>query len=227
MGSPANEQERGGDEGPETIVTLSKGFFMGAHEVTQAEYGAVVGDYPSRFTGDLNRPVEYVVWPEAVTYCVKLTEQERAAGRLPTGWVYRLPTEVEWEYAARAGKTNRFSFGDDPSCSLLGEYAWFYNNSGNTTHAVAGKRPNRLGLYDMNGNVWEWCSHWYGPYAGGTATDPQGAASGSNRVIRGGSWDNNANNCRSAQRNNNDPGNRNNNIGFRAVLAPAQPDPKW
>ena len=161
-------------------------------------------------------------WNEAVNYCVRLTDQERTAGRLPSGWVYRLPTEAEWEYAVRAGRTNRFSFGDDPGYSLLGEFAWYASNSGNQTHAVAGKRPNRWALYDMNGNVWEWCSDWHGNYPGGTATDPQGASTGSYRVVRGGSWGTPGSSCRSALRLAGDPGFRFGSIGFRAVLAPGQ-----
>ena len=222
MGSPANEQDRHADEGPQMIVTLTRGFFMGSREVTQGEYQVVVGGNPSFFTGDLNLPVEQVSWIDATDYSGRLTEQERTAGRLPLGWVYRLPTEAEWEYAARAGTTTRFSFGDDLGYGLLGQYAWYGDNSGNTIHAVAGKRPNRWGLYDMNGNVWEWCSDWHGNYPGGTVKDPHGAATGEERIIRGCSWDNGAANCRSAGRNSVGPDSRINDVGFRAVLAPVQ-----
>ncbi|MBI4325893.1 MAG: formylglycine-generating enzyme family protein, partial [Chloroflexi bacterium] len=177
MGSPAGEQDRESDEGPQTLVTLSRGFWIGQHEVTQGEYLAVMGSNPSRFTGDLSRPVEQVSWSEATNYCGKLTEQERAAGRLPGGWVYRLPTKAEWEYAARAGTTTRFSFGDDPGYTILGEYSWFAGNSGSSTHAVQSKRPNLRGLYDMQGNVWEWCWDRYVAWLpGGSLTDPAGPA---------------------------------------------------
>ena len=220
MGSPSTEQTRNADEGPQTVVTLSQGFFMKAHEVTQGDYAAVVGSNPSYFTGDLNRPVEEVTWVDAVSYCAKLTEKERSAGRLPTGWTYRLPTEAEWEYAARAGTTTRYSFGDDPTYTILRDYAWFASNSGSKSHSVAGKRPNQWGLYDMNGNLWEWCSDWYGPYNGGRVTDPKGAPSGTNHVLRGGGWY--SDRCRSAQRGMNVPTARNNGFGFRVVLAPVR-----
>lgn len=191
---------------------------MGAHEVTQSEYQAVVGSNPSQFPGDPNRPVETVSWHDATNYCMRLTEQERLAGRLPSGWVYRLPTEAEWEFAARAESAERFSFGDDPGYSLLGEYAWYGDTDGSTTHAVAGKLPNRWGLFDMSGNVWEWCSDWYGSYPGGASTDPQGVTTGSNRVLRGGSWYDSAIGCRSAYRGSGDPSYQARSIGFRTVL---------
>jgi formylglycine-generating enzyme required for sulfatase activity len=222
MGSPESEVDRESDEGPQTRVTLTRGFFMGRYEVTQGEYLSVIGDNPSYFTGDTNLPVEMVAWFEATDYCAQLTVRERTAGRLPTGWAYRLPTEAEWEYASRAGSTNCFSYGDDPGYTQLGNYAWYYANSGNTPHPVGGKSPNRWGLFDLSGNVWEWCSDWYGTYPGGNVTDPQGSISGSRRVFRGGSWDGPADYCRSAQRYDYDPSLRNDSIGFRLVLAPGQ-----
>lgn len=222
MGSPATEVGRSADEGPQTQVTLRRGFFMGRYEVTQGEYLSVVGSNPSYFTGDTNRPVEQVNWTEATNYCALLTARERTAGRLPAGWAYRLPTEAEWEYASRAGSTNRFSYGDDPGYTQLGNYAWYTDNSGNATHPVGGKQPNRWGLFDMSGNVWEWCSDWYGAYPGGSVTDPRGAPSGSYRVLRGGGWGTSAYACRSAQRNFYDPAARYYVIGFRVVLAPTQ-----
>jgi formylglycine-generating enzyme required for sulfatase activity len=222
MGSPTNEVDRYANEGPQTQVTLTRGFFLGRYEVTQGEYLAVMGSNPSYFTGDTNRPVERVSWHDATNYCARLTAQERLAGRLPAGWAYRLPTEAEWEYACRAGTTNRFYYGDDPGYTQLANYAWYSANSGSTTHPVGGKLPNRWGLYDMAGNVWEWCSDWYGAYPGGSVTDPQGPASGSNRVVRGGSWSFNAFHCRSASRYG-DPASRGFDIGFRVVLAPGQP----
>jgi formylglycine-generating enzyme required for sulfatase activity len=136
MGSPSSEQDRYSDEGPQTLVTLTRGFWMGRYEVTQGEYLAVMGSNPSWFTGDTNRPVEQVSWNDATNYCAKLTQRERAAGRLLAGWEYRLPTEAQWEYAARAGNTNRFSYGDDPGYTELGNYGWYSSNSGGATHGV-------------------------------------------------------------------------------------------
>jgi formylglycine-generating enzyme required for sulfatase activity len=221
MGSPANEVERGADEGPQTRVTLSRGFYLGRYEVTQGEYLSVIGSNPSFFTGDTNRPVEQVTWTDANNYCTQLTTRERMAGRLPAGWAYRLPTEAEWEYASRAGSTNRFSYGDDPGNTQLGNYAWYAANSGDASHTVGGKLPNRWGLYDMSGNVWEWCSDWYGGYPGGSVIDPRGSVSGSARVIRGGGWHYGAGYCRSATRSGNGyPEGRYYGLGFRVVLAP-------
>ena len=156
-------------------------------------------------------------------YCAQLTARELVAGRLPAGWAYRLPTEAEWEYASRADSTNRFSYGDDPSYTQLANNAWYDVNSGGTTHAVGGKQSNRWGLYDMSGNVLEWCSGWWGNYPGGNATDPQGSSSGSVRVLRGGFYACLGGDCRSANRDYGDPAGRGNWIGFRVVLAPGQP----
>lgn len=219
MGSPATEQDRLPDEGPQTQVTLAKGFFIGVHEVTQAEYAAVTGINPSAFIGDTNRPVEQVSWSDATNFCRLLTEQESAAGKLPSGYEYRLPTEAEWEYACRAGTTTRFYYGDDPGYSQLADYAWYDANSSGTTHPAGQKQPNGRALYDLSGNVWEWCSDWYGAYSGGAVVDPQGPASSSNgRVIRGGSWFFGGWSCRSAQRHYSAPTNKLNQVGFRVVL---------
>jgi hypothetical protein len=173
------------------------GFSVGVHEVTQSQYEQVMGSNPSEFKG-ANNPVEKVSWDDAVAFCAKLSSlpAEVAAGR-----VYRLPTEAEWEYACRAGTTTEYSFGDD--ASKLGEYAWFRDNSNGTTHAVGEKRPNAWGLYDMHGNVWEWCSDGEGP----------------NRVDRGGSWSFAAAYCRSAIRYSIVPSNRTFNCGFRLALS--------
>ena len=217
MGSPGHNS----DEGPPTRVTISKGFSMSKYEVTQGQYEAVMGANPSRFKGNLNLPVENVSWVDATNFCAKLTEQERQAGRLPDGYVYRLPTEAEWEYACRAGTTTRFSYGDDPEYVELGEYAWYDENSSSRTHPVGQKKPNPWGLYDMHGNVWEWCLDWYsGSYPGGSVTDPKGPSSGSFRVIRGGSWYVSARFCRSAIRDWFVPSLRHSRLGFRVVLAP-------
>jgi eukaryotic-like serine/threonine-protein kinase len=162
IGSPEDEVDRSENEGPQTQVTLTQGFWMGKHEVTQGEYLAVVGSNPSYFNGvqgetdygtDLNRPVESVSWDDAVAYCAALTARERAAGRAPMSYAYRLPTEAEWEYACRAGTTTRFSYGDDPGYTHLRDYAWYEGNSERQTHPVGQKLPNPWGLYDMHGNV--------------------------------------------------------------------------
>ncbi len=131
---------------------------------------------PSQFPGNLDRPVESVSWFAASNYCVLLTAQDRAAGRIPPGSQYRLPTEAEWECAARAGTTTRFNYGDDPNVTSLTNHAWYSANSGFRTQPVGQKLPNALGLYDMAGDVWEWCQDWYGDYPGGDITDPQGPA---------------------------------------------------
>jgi formylglycine-generating enzyme required for sulfatase activity len=232
MGSPTNEVDRYDWEGPQTAVTISRGFWMGKYEVTQGEYLAVMGSNPSYFqppnaTADTNRPVETVTWYDATAYCDALTQRERLAGRIGTNSVYRLPTEAEWEYACRAWTSTRFSYGDDPGYTNLTNYAWYFDNSGGTTHPVGQKLPNPWGLYDMHGNVWEWCQDWIGGYAGGIAVDPRGLDTGSNRVIRGGRWGGShgyagAWGCRSADRGH-DWDYLGIRVGFRVVLAPGQP----
>jgi len=235
MGSPTNEVDRYDWEGPQTAVTISRGYWMGKYEVTQGEYLAVMGSNPSWFNGDrtadggtnygtdLSRPVEQVTWEDATNYCMTLSEGERAAGRIATNSVYRLPTEAEWEYACRAWTSTRFSYGDDPGYTNLALYAWYYDNSGGTTHPVGQKLPNPWGLHDMHGNVWEWCQDWFDTYPGGIAVDPQGTATGLYRVIRGGDWYFPAWNCRSAYRFIIYPDYGFIGFGFRVVLAPGQP----
>ncbi|MSU61459.1 MAG: formylglycine-generating enzyme family protein [Pedosphaera sp.] len=223
MGSPLEEKNRDLDEDPLTQVTLPHGFWMGKFELTQKEYEAVVGSNPSGFTGNPNRPVEQVSWVEAVAYCSKLTEQEQEVGRLPPGYAYRLPTEAEFEYASRAGASTRFSFGEDPDFTDLGKYAWYNSNSGDKSHPVGEKLPNAFGLYDMHGNVWEWCLDWYQSlYPGGDVIDPSGPASGGGRVFRGGGWDYTDASCRAAFRNSAGPGRQFKYVGFRLVLAPVR-----
>ena len=236
MGSPTNEPARGTDETQHT-VTISQSFCMGKFEVTQAEYLAVMGNNPSYYTGDLSRPVETVSWQDATNYCAQLTARERSAGRLPAGYGYRLPTESEWEYACRAGTTTAFHYGsalrsgmanfhgyyEYPPCG--GSTRYCPNPSGiylGRTTSVGSYVPNAWGLYDMHGNVWEWCQDWYGTYPSGSVSDPQGAPTGSRRVIRGGDWDNYAIICRSAQRYYYNPTYRYYYFGFRVVLAPGQ-----
>jgi formylglycine-generating enzyme required for sulfatase activity len=238
MGSPSNEVDRVDDEGPQTAVTISRGFWMGKYEVTQGEYLAMIGTNPSHFNGDhsgdpppfnqdygteLSRPVDTVSWFNATNYCGKLTQRERAAGRIVTNSVYRLPTEAEWEYACRAWTSTRFSYGDDPGYTDLNNYAWYTNNSSNVTYPVGQKLPNPWGLYDMHGNIAEWCQDWYGPYPGGIALDPQGPATGSVGVLRGGLWLRPASYCRSAWRKALSPDFLGDGAGFRVVLAPGQP----
>ena len=223
MGSPATEQDRISNEGPQTQVTLTRGFYLGQRKVTQGEYLAVIGSNPSYFTGDTSRPVEQVNWYDATNYCAQLTARELTAGRISANWAYRLPTETEWEYACRAGTTTRFYYGDDPSYTLVGEYAWYLVNSGMATHPVGQKQPNSWGLFDMTGDVWEWCSDWFGDYPGGSVSDPKGPTSGSWRVMRGSSWGVVGPVCRSAFRNNSSSSNRSSDLGFRVVLAACQP----
>lgn len=223
MGSPASDGDADAQESPQTQVTLSHGYWISKHEVTQEEYLALIGTNPSKATGDLTRPVERVTWQDAVNYCAKLTEQERMAGRLPAGYVYRLPTEAEWENASRAGTLTRFSFGDDLKYSDLGNYGWYFGNSGFATHPVGRKTANLWGLFDMQGNVAEWCQNWYGNYSGGSATDPKGPASGTFKVCRGGSFSVAGPICRSAARDPYSPGFRYDNVGFRVALALDQP----
>jgi formylglycine-generating enzyme required for sulfatase activity len=193
-------------------VTLTKPFYLGVYEVTNAQWRRVMGSVPSTWQ-DGDRPVERVSWDDTVEFCRKLSAVpgEQAAGR-----TYRLPTEAEWEYACRAGTTTVFSFGDDEK--LLGDFGWFDGNAGSQTHPVGLKKPNGLGLHDMHGNVWEWCSDWYGRDLNGGVTDPQGPARGSTRVRRGGSWSYSAGLCRSAFRVGLDSSSRHNFLGFRLAM---------
>ena len=210
MGSPGSEEERSSGETQHEVV-LSHGFFMAETECTQRQWEMVMGRNPSAFKGP-DRPVEQVSWNDAVEYCRKLTVKQRDEGLLPVGWEWRLPTESEWEYGARAGTA-----GARPG--ELDAIAWHSGNSDSVTHAVGGKQANAWGLHDMLGNVWEWCSDWYGDYPTGSVTDPRGPSSGSNRVSRGGSWNFDAEYARSASRTRFPPGLRSVNLGFRPVLS--------
>ncbi|MCL5099078.1 MAG: formylglycine-generating enzyme family protein, partial [Candidatus Omnitrophica bacterium] len=158
--------------------------------------------------------------------CTKLTDQERTAGRLPAGYVYRLPTEAEWEYATRAGTTTRFYYGDDPGYASLSLYAWYSEDSGSATHPVGTKLPNAWGLFDMHGNVWEWCSDWYSEYySPSSVTDPKGPATGTLRVVRGGgALADFGSGCRSAVRDGTSPSSQLSDLGFRVVLGKQQSD---
>ncbi|MCA8989873.1 MAG: formylglycine-generating enzyme family protein, partial [Planctomycetaceae bacterium] len=182
------------DESPTHQVTLTKPFEIGVYEVTQEQFQIVMGTNPSKFEGDKN-PVEMVSRNAAVRFCQKLSAMpaEKVAG-----FVYRLPTEAEWEYACRAGSWTSYSFGNDES--KLDDYAWYNKNSKNSTHPVGQKMPNDWGLYDMHGNVFEWCQDWYDNYFQRDVTDPMGPSEGGHWVRRGGSWNSNSDNCRSAFR---------------------------
>jgi sulfatase modifying factor 1 len=241
MGSPEDEKGREDDE---TLheVTLTSGYWLGKHSVTQADWGywlgkhpvtqaqwqKVMGDNPSFFKG-ASRPVAYVTWTDVTSFCEKLTEQESEAGRLPAGMAYQLPTEAQWEYACRggtvaqseynppgrAGTTKRFAFGDE----LTAEDANFDGNVGETTDV--GKYPaNAWGFHDMHGNVWEWTADWYKAYPTGAVRDPVGPADGSYRVLRGGSWISTASSARSANRGWLVPACCDSYLGFRLSLRP-------
>ena len=222
MGSPETEQGRWSDETQHT-VTLSKGYWLSDHEVTQAEYQTVMGRNPS-VRNDPDLPVENVNWGDAVMYCERLTELERAAGRITAQDAYRLPTEAEWEYAARAGTTGA-RYGELDAISWhggTGGPAPPPANSGGKTWPAKGKQPNAWGLYDMLGNVWEWCSDWYGEYPSGAVRDPAGASSGPGHVTRGGSSFDFHTDARAANRSvwwPALPGLVPLNIGFRVVLS--------
>ncbi len=204
------------EENPTHSVTITNAFYMGRYEVTQAQWLAKMGSNPSNFqpptyTADTSRPVERVSWNTIQGFL--------------TATGMQLPTEAQWEYACRAGTTTAFhgftgylsGTNDD---TLVGNIAWYATNSGNVTHAVGGKAANGLGLHDMLGNVWEWCGDWYGVYSATAQTNPTGPASGSNRVVRGGAWGNNADRVRSSHRGADTPGTANNFLGFRVARAP-------
>ena len=186
-----------------TQVRISRGYWLGKYEVTQAEWQGVMGTNPSEFSGCGQCPVEEVSWEDAQEF-IQLANAATGGNR------YRLPTEAEWEYAARAGTT-----GD--RYVNLDAIAWCRNNSGGRTHPVGQKALNAWGLHDMFGNVWEWVEDWYGDYPGGSVTDPGGAGSGSYRVLRGGGWLNIASYCRSSLRSIDTPGNRAYYLGFRLL----------
>ena len=167
-----------------------------------------------------NQPVEQITWAEAVDFCSRLTASERVVGRIPENHEYRLPTEAEWEYAARAGSSTRFSFGEDPGYVELPNHAWFFVDG--EPHGVGAKLPNAWGVYDLYGNVAEWCLDWYGQYSGGTARNPLGPVDGEYRVIRGGCYSDEGVFLRSSCRLFEDPTKRFVNVGFRVVLAPVR-----
>jgi sulfatase modifying factor 1 len=204
MGSPASEPNRLSDE-TQHEVTLTQGYWLAKHELTQAQWKAVMGTDPSKFKGD-NLPVERVNWEEAKAFCDKLQEQESAAGRVPAGYAYRLPTEAQWEYACRAGTTTATAFGNSLSSTQANFDGTSPYNGGatwrslNKTANVGSYAANAWGFHDMHGNVFEWCADWYGNYPFGSVADPAGASSGTLRGTRGGCWLRNGMYCRSAFR---------------------------
>ncbi len=223
MGSPASEKNRESDEIAHS-VTLTKDFEIQQTEVTQAQWFLVMGYNPSSFKSKdscpedyleingtalcPNHPVETVSWNDTQEFIKKINQGN-------DGYSYRLPTEAEWEYAARSGTQTAYSFGDDSG--YLREYGWYYENSGNRTHAVGSKKGNSNDLYDVHGNVWEWVQDWYAGYPSSSQRDPMGGTSGSFRVLRGGSWSSGARYLRSAIRLDVGPGYRWSLVGFRLL----------
>ena len=208
MGATSEMQDPFDDEKPVHQVTLTNDYYMGKYEVTQALWQAVMGSNPSKFKGD-DFPVEQVSWNDCQEFISKLNYL--------TGKKFRLPTEAEWEYAARGGKKSRgYQYSGS---SNISDVAWYTDNNGSNTRPVGTKQSNELGLYDMTGNVWEWCQDWYGSYVNSSQTNPTGAVSGSYHVRRGGSWNYVARNCRLSQRHNGIPDFRIYYLGLRLVLS--------
>lgn len=206
MGSPMGEGLD--DERPQHRVCVDT-FWIGKYEVTQEEYVAIAGTYPAKFKGT-KKPVERISWKEADAFTKKFSEKHKVKARLPY--------EAEWEYAARGVNNSKYYWGNDMDSG----YAWYDKNSGNQTHPVGEKKPNVYGLYDMSGNVFEWCNDWYSDnfykYKGNNSDNPRGPKSGRYRVLRGGGWGNNEFNMRSAYRSWSEPAVKQNNYGFRILL---------
>ncbi|MFM8216772.1 MAG: formylglycine-generating enzyme family protein, partial [Pirellula sp.] len=200
-------------------VKITRDYYLGVYEVTQRQFQLVMGRNPSEFQGAIvdhlndDLPVDDVSWQDAVEFCDKLSgfEEEKQSRR-----AYRLPTEAEWEYACRAGTTSVYSFGDE--AGLLWEYAWFSKSGNNRTHTVGLKEPSAWGLYDMHGNVWEWCWDWDSEYPIESVIDPKGPDSGDVHVLRGGGWDDDPYRCRSAGCRGNPSKVRRNLRGFRIAI---------
>ncbi len=222
MGTPATDTNVTFSELPAFSVTLTRDFWVSSHEVTQSEYQNIMETNPSLTRGSLELPVEYVSWNEATQYCAKLTAYERGMGRLPSEYAYRLPTEAEWEYATRAGSSSWFCFGNDPA--LLSACGWYTTNAGGLPHAVASLAPNAWGLYDVHGNVMEWCLDWLGSEPPpDPVVDPIGTANDAVRCARGGAWSSSWVRCRSSWRTGFGRTRKSNELGFRVVLAPILP----
>jgi formylglycine-generating enzyme required for sulfatase activity len=215
MGSPKGEEGRFEDESPAHLVTLTQGYWLADSQVTQELWTSIAGKNPSRFPGDTN-PVEQISWSECQKWLPKVLK------KVPTLQL-ALSTEAQWEYACRAGSTSAYCFGDDPR--ELTKYGWLGENSKNRTHPVKQLQPNGWGLYDMHGNVWEWCSDWYGKYPSFAKSDPAGPAEGTSRVIRGGSWFNPERFLRSACRAGSAPGYRDDYLGFRIASSALGAEP--
>jgi formylglycine-generating enzyme required for sulfatase activity len=221
MGSPTSEKDRS-DVEDQVQVRISKGFWMGQTEVTQGQWAALMGSNPSNFKGN-DLPVESVSWNDAQAFITKLNQSVP----LPAGWKYALPTEAQWEYACRAGTESVFSFGDrlnGTQANCNGNFPYGMSGKGPSlgrTYVVGNYAPNAWGLYDMHGNVWEWCADWYGEKLPG-GSDPVGARSGADRVIRGGSWKFLASFCRAAFRHYNIPSILSDNLGFRLAIVPSK-----
>ncbi len=231
MGSPENEGARDSDE-VRREVTLTQGFWLGKHEVTQAQWEKIMGNNPSYFKG-LKLPVEKMSWASARTFCEKLTKRESKAGRLPKGWAYQLPTEAQWEYACRAGTKTAWNFGNSPKelskyanyadKNADFEYADKEHDDGHATTAPVGSYPaNPWGFRDMHGNVFEWCSDWHGEHSLVTVSDPLGPSIGTEKVFRGGCWALPGVFTRSARRDKNQPILESAFLGFRLCLRSAQ-----
>jgi len=223
MGSPLNEVGRQNDEGPPHAVNITESFYLGRFEITQAQWEAVMGNNPSTFQRldqSPQHPVERVSWLDAQEFIGKLNEPEN---RVSSG-KFSLPTEAEWEYACRAGSTGRFPWGEDVEYRQLPKFAWFNSRAEGMSHPVGTKQPNRWGLYDMHGNVWEWCADSFCPYAPtnrNTADRKESAAtSDTKKVIRGGSWFNEPEALRNANRHRHPIDSRQTNLGFRVLWRP-------
>lgn len=212
MGAIDGDLEVANREKPAHQVTLTKPFYMAQTEVTQELWLAVMSANPSYFTEGSNLPVEQVSYNEALEFCSRLSDL--------TGHTFTLPTEAQWEYAARGGQNAPATPTVYAGGSEIGTVAWYTDNCDGTTHAVGSKAPNELGLYDMSGSVREWCLDWYGDYSSSAQTDPQGPSTGTNRVVRGGGWASWARECRIPDRMDFYPGNKYGDTGFRLVMLP-------
>ena len=224
MGSSDSDEDGGNDEEPQHLVEITKPFLLSVYPVTLGEFEQVMGSRPKQHQQNTRLPVEMVSWFDAIDFCNQLSRLEgltpyyRCDGddvAVVRSAAYRLPTEAEWEYACRAGTMTKWSFGDD--ASQLRDYAWFDENAAESTHPVGQRKPNPWGLHDMHGNVYEWCWDWHEGafYQQSPSADPTGPTKGEYRVLRGGSFNNQAGDVRSAFRLRTIPTNRFNVVGFR------------